>query len=168
MGAHCSRDACGGTRLELPYYLLSRLHTQPALPGPLPFSSTHRTDCDPGKDCAAVYNEQPHTAALAARQCLELVSMGLANATLGARASKHTQTHAHTPSAETCSDTLRQNEALSSLSLLCCCSVLGRHPASSTYHCCAAHHVRLRGLAAAADGAVGAYPPHTGRHHASF
>ena len=49
--------------------------------GPLPFSSTHRTDCAPGQDCVAVYNEQPHTAALVARQWLELVPMGLATGT---------------------------------------------------------------------------------------
>jgi hypothetical protein len=37
------------------------------------------------------------------------------------------------------------NHPLSSL-LLCCCSVLGRHSAPSTSHCCAAQRVRLRGL----------------------
>jgi hypothetical protein len=42
--------------------------------------------------------------------------------------------------------TLRQNQPRSSLSLLCCCSALGRHPAPSTRRCCAAHRVRLRGL----------------------
>ena len=41
---------------------------------------------------------------------------------------------------------LRQNHPRSSLSLLCCCSALGRHPAPSTRCCCAAQRVRLRGL----------------------
>ena len=41
---------------------------------------------------------------------------------------------------------LRQNQPRSSLTLFCCCSALGRHPASSTRRCCAAQRVRLRGL----------------------
>ena len=41
---------------------------------------------------------------------------------------------------------LRQNHPRCSLSLLCCCSALGRHPAPSTRRCCAAQRVRLRGL----------------------
>jgi hypothetical protein len=38
---------------------------------------------------------------------------------------------------------LRQNHPRTSLSLLCCCHALGRHPAPSTHRCCAAHRVRI-------------------------
>jgi hypothetical protein len=40
---------------------------------------------------------------------------------------------------------LRQHQPRSSLSLLCCCPALGRHPAPSTRRCCSAQRVRLRG-----------------------
>ena len=41
---------------------------------------------------------------------------------------------------------LRQNDPRPALSLLCCCSALGRHPAPSTRRCCAAQRVRFQGL----------------------
>jgi hypothetical protein len=41
---------------------------------------------------------------------------------------------------------LRQPQPRPSLSLLCCCSALGRHPAPSTRRCFAAQRVRLQGL----------------------
>ncbi len=51
-----------------------------------------------------------------------------------------------TPGANTWRRHLRQNQPRSSLTLLGCCSALGRHPAPSTRRCCAAQRVRLRGL----------------------